>query len=98
MERVQRSTTHWITGEYQRMASVTEIMAKLGWETLEVRRSKIRLAMFYKIVNNLIAIQTTQLIIKTNATGKQHVLTILQLQGSLTTTTVSTPQPSHQSP
>ena len=53
--------------EYQRMVGVTKMMAKLGWETLEVRSSKIILAMFYNILNNLIAIQTTQLI-KTNAT------------------------------
>ena len=54
-----------------KMASVTEMMAKLGWETLEVRRFKIRLAMFYKILKNLIAIQTNQLISKTNATRIQ---------------------------
>ena len=37
--------------------------------------------MFYKILDNLTAIQTTQLIIKTNATRKKkHDQTILQLQ------------------
>ena len=61
------------------MANVTEIMPKLGWETLAVRKSKVRVAMFYKILNNLIAIQTTQLIIRTNATRKKHALAILQL-------------------
>ena len=35
------------------------MLAKFDWETLEVRRSKIRLAMFYKILNNCIAIQST---------------------------------------
>ena len=44
---------------------------KLGWKILEIRRSKIRLAMFYKILNNLIAIQRTQIIIKTNASRKK---------------------------
>ena len=42
------------------MANVTEMLAKFGWETLEAIRSKIKLAMFYKILNHLIAIQTTQ--------------------------------------
>ena len=80
VERVQCSATHWVTGEHQSVASVTEMLGKLGWETLEVRWSKIRLAMFY-ILNNLIAIQTTQLIIKTNSTRrKKHALIILQLQ------------------
>ena len=36
--------------------------------------------MLYKILNNIIAIQKTQLIIKTNTTRKKHALTILQLQ------------------
>ena len=62
------------------MTSVIEILAKFGWETLEIRSSRIRLAMFYKIINNLITIQTSQLMIKTNATRKKNALTILQLQ------------------
>ena len=62
------------------MTCVTEMLAKLVWETPEVRRSKIRLVMFYQILNNLIAIQTMQLIIKTNVTRKQLDITILQLQ------------------
>ena len=50
MERVQCNGTHWVTEEYQRMESVTEMLAKLSWETLEVRQSIMRLAMFYKIL------------------------------------------------
>ena len=81
LERVQHCATcwPWIT-EYKRMASVTERLVKLGWKTLEVRRPKIRLAMLYKILNHLIVIQTTQLIIKTNATRKENASAIFQLQ------------------
>ena len=81
LERMQRHAAHWATEEKQRMASVIEMLVKLGWETQEVRRSTIRLAMFYNILHNLIAIQTTQLNIKTNAT----------------TTTTKTPCPSSSS-
>ena len=62
------------------MVRVTEMLPKLGWETLEVRRSKLKLAMFYTFLSNPIAIQTTQLIIMTNATRQQHTLTVLQLK------------------
>ena len=79
LERVQHRATHWVTGEYQRTASVTEMLAKLGWKSLEVRRPKIKLVMFYKILNSLIVMETTELIIKTNATQKENALTILQL-------------------
>ena len=65
LERVQHHVTCWVTGENQRMASVTEMLATLSWVTQEVRKSKIRLAMSYKILNNLIAIQTTQLMNRT---------------------------------
>ena len=70
LERVQCNAMCWVTGEYKRMVSVTDMMAKLGWETLEVRRSKIRLSMFYK---------TAKLIIKTSALRKPPALNILQL-------------------
>ena len=48
LERGQHHVACWIIGEFQRMASVIKMMAKLGNETLEVRRSQIRLAIFYK--------------------------------------------------
>ena len=38
LERVQPAA-HWVTGEYQRIDNVTEIMAKLDRETREVRKS-----------------------------------------------------------
>ena len=38
--------------------SAAEMLAELGYDTLEERASKIRLVMFYKILNNFIHIQT----------------------------------------
>ena len=93
LERVQCHATFWVIEEYQRMARVTEMMAKLGWDALEVSRSNIRLAMFYNILNNLIAIQTTQLIIKANATRKKHASSCSK-QCPLTTTIGSASAPS----
>ena len=52
LDSVQHCAVNWVTGEYHRMGSETEMLAKFGWETLEVRWSKITLAMFYKILNN----------------------------------------------
>ena len=49
MERMQFHATHLLIREYQRMDSVTEMLVKLGWVALEVRRFKIRLPMYYKI-------------------------------------------------
>ena len=44
LQIVQCYVTYWVTGEYQKMPSVTEMLAKLGLETLEVKRSTIRLS------------------------------------------------------
>ena len=84
LQRVQHHSAYWVIGEYQRMASVTEIMATLGWKILDVRKLKIRLAVYNKILNNLIAIHT-------NPTNHQ----IQCHKNPPTTTTVSTPGLSH---
>ena len=54
LERVQHYFVHWGTRERNGMATVTEMLAKLGWETLKVIKSTKRLAIFYKMLNSLI--------------------------------------------
>ena len=56
------------------------MLAEFGLEILEVKRSKIRLSIFYKILKKLIAIQISQLINNTNITRKNQAWAILQLQ------------------
>ena len=45
-----------MTGRYRNTSSVTDMLDYLGWETLESRRTKLQLTVFYKIVYDLIAI------------------------------------------
>ena len=54
LERVQHYSVHWGTRERNGMATVTAMLAKLVWETLKVRKSTKRLAIFDKMLNNLI--------------------------------------------
>jgi len=56
LEMVQRRALRFICGNYQRDASVTAMREQLNLPTLEERRKRARLTMFYKIVNNRIAI------------------------------------------
>lgn len=49
LEMVQRRAARFVTGQHAKTASVTDMLKKLEWETLETRRRNARLVMFYKI-------------------------------------------------
>ena len=56
IEMVQRWAARWTFGNFDNRASVTEMLNKLGWRTLEQRRADARLCRFYKIVYGLVAV------------------------------------------
>ena len=49
LDAVQRRAARFVTGNYQRDSSATQMQTYLEWETLERRREKSRLVMLYKI-------------------------------------------------
>ncbi|XP_072042992.1 uncharacterized protein [Amphiura filiformis] len=56
LEMIQRRAVRFICGNYSREASVTAMRQDLGIPTLEERCRQARLTMFYKVVNQQIAI------------------------------------------
>ena len=54
IEAVQRTALRFVTGDYSRYSSVTQMREALGWETLECRRHLATATTFYKSINNLI--------------------------------------------
>ena len=78
IEAVQRRAARFTLNCFDRYnTSVTGLIKRLGWDSLENRRTANRLNVFYKIVNNKIAIQLTndlQQPVKTTTTEKslQH--------------------------
>ena len=56
IEMVQRRAARWIKNDYSRGSSVGGMLTSLGLRRLDLRRTDQRLAMFYKIVNGLVAI------------------------------------------
>ena len=52
---MQRHAARYATGNYYSMnpVCVTNMVNQLGWDLLEHRRAKHRIAMFYKIINNV---------------------------------------------
>lgn len=61
IEKVQRRAARFVTGNYERQASVTNMIQTLGWPTLQQRRHFTSLVMFYKVSHQLVAIPVTML-------------------------------------
>jgi len=56
VEVVQWKGARFVSNNYKRTASVTDMINKLGWESLESRREKTRLNLMNKIVGSRVAI------------------------------------------
>ena len=53
---VQRGAACWTISNFDRRASVTEMLDKLGWRILEQRWADARLCLFYRIVYGWVAV------------------------------------------
>jgi hypothetical protein len=60
VEMVQRRAARYTTSRYMNTSIVGDMLEHLGWETLEQRRNKLQLVLFYKIVNNLVDIPSSK--------------------------------------
>ena len=56
IEMVQRRAARYVTNRYHNTISVTSMLDHLEWETLESRRTKNQLIMFFKTVHGLVDI------------------------------------------
>jgi hypothetical protein len=56
VEMVQRRAARFTTNRYHNTSSVSDMLTKLKWDTLENRRTKQQLTMLYRITNELVAI------------------------------------------
>jgi len=56
IEAVQRSAARFTCQDYKRTSSVTTMLQKLQWDSLEQRRARSRVLMLYRIRNGLVAI------------------------------------------
>ena len=52
LEMVQRRSARYVLNRFNYLSSVDEMLQELQWNTLEERRKKDRLVMFYKILND----------------------------------------------
>ena len=54
LERIQRKAAHFVTGNYDRITSVTEMLRDLQWDTLETMKRHTRLSTVYKMCHGLL--------------------------------------------
>ena len=54
LEMVQRRYARFVFQDYHRTSSVTDMLHKLGWPTLQERRAQAKVYMIYCIMNSLI--------------------------------------------
>ncbi len=62
IEMVQRRSARYVMSQYDRHDSVTDMLRRLSWETLEQRRLKARVVMGYRIIHGLVKIPDNQLV------------------------------------
>ena len=58
LKRVQCKTAWLCSKNYDKYASVTDMIKNLGWATLEMRRRQSRLMLMYELTHGLIDIDT----------------------------------------
>ena len=61
LEKIQREAARIATGT-TKLISLENLNSEIGWETLDVRRKKQKLVLFYKMVNNLTPNYLTSLV------------------------------------
>ena len=80
LEKFQRRAARWTTSDYDTRSSVTAMLNKLGWRTLEQRRADARLCLFFKIVYGLVAVPLPEC---THRVSRYcHSMTFRQIQTS----------------
>ena len=60
VEKVQRKAARFCTGNYKQTASVMDMIKELDWDTLELRRTKCRLNMMYKLSHKIVNFDTSK--------------------------------------
>ncbi|XP_072033110.1 uncharacterized protein [Amphiura filiformis] len=72
VEQVQRSSARFVIGDYNRTSSVSAMLQKLNWSSLQNRRMNSRLIMMYKIRYNLVDISWDHYLTHLSSSTRGH--------------------------
>ena len=81
IEMVQRRAARWVLNDYSPYSSVSGMLEKLNWRTLEQRRADSRLVLFYKIIYGYVAVPLPTYVIPLSRTSRRttHSLAYRQI-------------------
>ena len=81
IEKVQRRAARFVSNNFRRKASVSEMLHELGWQSLDGRRQDQRLVLFFKIINGLASVETEDILTPADSrTRKNHSFKFKHLQ------------------
>jgi hypothetical protein len=83
IEMVQRRVARYACNWHHNTSSITDILQTLTWPTLQQRRLKTKLIMFYKIVHHIVAVPTTILIPTDSRIRQFHLFTYRHLHANV---------------
>ena len=72
LEMVQRRAARYVTNRYHDTSSVASMLDHLDWESLEARRTKHRLIIFFKIVHGLVDIPSDAYLTPASTRTRSH--------------------------
>ena len=72
LEMVQRRAARAVAGDFKTTSSTTQMMKDLGWPTLEERRKRQKVTVFYRLLNGLVEMESTTLIPSQNRSTRGH--------------------------
>ena len=83
IEKVQRRAARFVSNNFRRKASVSEMLHNLGWQSLDSRWQDQRLVLFYKIINGLASVETEDILTPADSrTRKNHSFKFKHLQAN----------------
>ena len=85
IEMVQRRAARFVSNDYRRTSSVTEMISTLGWDTLQKRRDLARLSMMYRIEHHLVDIPVEPYLTPSTSMTRGHDSRFFQIRTSNTT-------------
>ena len=84
LEMVQRRAARFVLDDYARNSSVTDMLSRIGWNTLESRRKINRLSILFKLYHRSCKLDVSNIILKPNYIGRHdHQRKIRRIQSRL---------------
>ena len=72
LESVQRRSARFVLNDFASLSSVTNMLQKLRWPTLEQRRNNSKVIMLYKIIHNIVYIEHSEVLTKNTNPTRGH--------------------------